>query len=125
MCHMGSRFYLLDVRHAFCFSSMREHTKKVKSCIRLKYGKYRLVPSLNRTEKHVKAAFPSPKGSDRESRRACLIEASRFHSDLEKMAFEVVERKGEGEWNYHEDAIIDVFQEDPSPPPQTSVKCTG
>ena len=38
------------------------------------------------------------------------------------MAFEVVERKGEGEWNYHEDAIIDVLQEDPSPP-QTSVKC--
>ena len=40
MCHMGSRFYLIDRRHAFRLSSMIKRTKEVESCIRLKHGKY-------------------------------------------------------------------------------------
>ena len=61
-------------------------------------------------------------GGALESSRACLIEVGRFLDDSGKMAFEVVERLGGGEWNYQQDANIDIFQEQ-SPPPAISVMC--
>ena len=49
LCCMDSRFYLIIMRHAFCLGWLIYRTKKVNSCIRLKYGKYQL-PQLNTTE---------------------------------------------------------------------------
>ena len=55
-----------------------------------------------------------------------MIEVGRFHSDNDKMAFEVLEQRGGGgeeERVNYQDAIIESFQE-PSPPPNTRLSAS-
>ena len=101
------------------------------------YNDLVLVSAMYIQTYRIKEALPTQPGNllrvgqdaaaARESRLlVCLIEVYRFHHDYyDKMALEVIERQGGGggggrEWENHQEAILDTYQE-PSPSPPISV----